>query len=187
MIAEIQQPVIITIAIILGIFAGIIILLLASYKKVPQGQALVRTGLGGHKATFSGILVLPSLHKAHYIDTTYTRLLIDWQGKHGITCKDNVRINIMAAYFVRINNTVEDVTKAIQSFGIEKASDKQVAEDLFSNKVREAILNVSKQLDFDELDNNRVAYGKQILDAIDKKSNGYILENVIIEDISKIK
>jgi uncharacterized membrane protein YqiK len=51
------------------IMVGLLILLVKCYRKVPQGTALVRTGMGGARvSTSSGMVVIPVLHRAEPMD-----------------------------------------------------------------------------------------------------------------------
>ena len=55
------------------------------FRKVQQGQALVKNGAGGTSVTFSGKLIYPVFHKAEYMDISVTRLEINRRGQQGLT------------------------------------------------------------------------------------------------------
>ena len=80
------------------------------------------------------------------------------RAEQGLICKDNLRADIVVAFFVRVNNTVEDVHKVAQSLGCQRASDRQALVELFDAKFSEALKTVGKQFDFSELYTNRVAF-----------------------------
>ncbi|HVK57659.1 MAG TPA: flotillin family protein, partial [Candidatus Kapabacteria bacterium] len=73
------------------LFAGSAVLISRFYRKVEQGQALVRNGMGGTKVSFSGMIVLPILHQPEYMDISVKRVEIDRNGKNGLICMDNLR------------------------------------------------------------------------------------------------
>jgi len=63
----------------LGIILFLIIVYFAIiamfYKKVPQGQALVRTGFGGTKvATDKGLYVVPVFHRVEIMDVSVKKI-----------------------------------------------------------------------------------------------------------------
>jgi uncharacterized membrane protein YqiK len=45
------------------IIVAFLVLLFKRYKKVPQGKALVRNGIGGTLVRFTGMFVVPIFHR----------------------------------------------------------------------------------------------------------------------------
>jgi len=181
MLAFAQEVLTVAIAVIVIIGTGFLALLLKCYKKVAQGQALIRNGVGGTKVSFSGKFVIPILHRVEYMDISVKRIEIDRRTEQGLICKDNLRADIVVAFFVRVNNTVEDVIKVAQSLGCDRASDRQALVELFDAKFSEALKTVGKQFDFAELYTNRVRFREQILDVIGTDLSGYVLEDAAID------
>ena len=50
------------------VLVGLLILIIKCYRKVNQGEALVRNGMGGTKVCFTGVPVIPIIHKAEIMD-----------------------------------------------------------------------------------------------------------------------
>jgi len=170
---------IIVFAVLFGL--GFLALLVKCYQKVCQGQALIRNGVGGTRVSFSGMFVIPVLHRVEYMDISVKRIEIDRRGEQGLICKDNLRADIVVAFFVRVNNTTQDVIKVAQSLGCVRASDRQALVELFDAKFSEALKTVGKQFDFSELYTNRMRFREQILDVIGTDLSGYILEDAAID------
>jgi uncharacterized membrane protein YqiK len=170
---------------VVAIVAGLIVLglmvLIKCYRKVLQGQALIRNGMGGTKVCFSGMLVIPVLHRAEYMDVSVKRIEIDRRAQQGLICKDNLRADIVVAFFVRVNNTVEDVIQVAQALGCKRASDQAALVELFDAKFSEALKTVGKQFDFSELYTDRMRFREQILQIIGTDLSGYILEDAAID------
>ncbi|MCP4262513.1 MAG: flotillin family protein [Planctomycetes bacterium] len=181
MLAFAQEVFVVVVVVIAVIATGFFALLLKCYKKVSQGQALIRNGVGGTKVSFSGKFVIPIMHRVEYMDVSVKRIEIDRRALQGLVCKDNLRADIVVAFFVRVNNTVEDVIKVAQSLGCERASDRQALVELFDAKFSEALKTVGKQFDFVELYTDRVRFREQILDVIGTDLSGYILEDAAID------
>lgn len=160
---------------------GFLALLVKCYQKVSQGQALIRNGVGGTRVSFSGMFVIPVLHKAEYMDISVKRIEIDRRAVQGLICKDNLRADIVVAFFVRVNNTTQDVVKVAQSLGCMRASDSRALVELFDAKFSEALKTVGKQFDFSELYTNRMRFREQILEIIGTDLSGYILEDAAID------
>ena len=169
------------------IVVGLLIMVIKCYRKVLLGQALIRNGMGGTKVSFSGTFVIPILHKCEFMDISVKRIEIDRRALQGLICKDNLRADIVVAFFVRVNNTVEDVIKVAQSLGCERASDRLALIELFDAKFSEALKTVGKQFDFSELYTNRVSFREQILDVIGTDLNGYVLEDAAIDYLEQTK
>jgi len=176
-----QQVMIVAVVVIVIVAMGFFALLLKCYKKVSQGQALIRNGVGGTQVSFSGKFVIPIMHRVEYMDVSVKRIEIDRRALQGLVCKDNLRADIVVAFFVRVNNTVEDVIKVAQSLGCERASDRQALVELFDAKFSEALKTVGKQFDFVELYTDRVRFREQILDVIGTDLSGYVLEDAAID------
>ena len=162
-------------------FVGILALLVKCYRKVSQGEALIRNGAGGTKVVFSGKIVIPILHKVEFMDISVKRIEIDRHGSQGLICKDNLRADIKVAFFVKVNNTIDDVKKVAQALGCVRASDEQALYDLFDAKFSEALKSVGKRFDFAELYVSRVKFKEQILEIIGTDLNGYVLEDAAID------
>ena len=105
----------VVVVVIVVIATGFLALLLKCYRKVSQGQALIRNGVGGTTVSFSGKFVIPIMHRVEYMDVSVKRIEIDRRTQQGLICKDNLRADICVAFFVRVNNTVDDVIKVAQS------------------------------------------------------------------------
>ena len=122
---------IIVIAVILLIVIGMIVLIAKWYKKVAQGEALVRTGVGGVKVSFNGMFVVPVFHRAEVMDISVKAMEINRMGKDGLICHDNLRADIKVVFFVRVNKSMEDVVNVAQTIGCGRASDIQTLNNLF--------------------------------------------------------
>ncbi len=160
---------------------GFLSFIIKMYRKVSQGTALVRNGAGGAKVTFSGMLVVPVLHRAELMEISLKRIEIERMGKDGLICADNIRADIKVAFFVRVNKTVDDVLKVAQSVGCERASDHKALIELFDAKFSEALKTVGKQFDFVDLYNSRERFKSEILQIIGTDLNGYILDDAAID------
>ncbi|WP_439130606.1 flotillin family protein [Polaribacter sp.] len=174
------------IGISLGLIAFLVIVYFAIiamfYKKIPQGDALVRTGFGGTKvATDKGLYVVPVFHRVEIMDISVKKIQIERLGNEGLICKDNMRADIKVAFFVRVNNEIEFIKKVAQTIGCARASDIKTLEDLFEAKFSEALKTVGKKFEFTELYEARREFRDEIVDIIGTDLNGYTLEDCAID------
>ncbi|PVY39629.1 flotillin family protein [Pontibacter virosus] len=171
-----------SIVIILAVFAiGFIAIVIKMYQKAIQGEAMVRTGLGDTKVSFSGIFVVPVIHKLEVMDITLKTIVISRTGSEGLICKDNLRADIKVNFFLRVNKTPEDVIQVAQSIGCKRASDHSALESLFDAKFSEALKTVGKHFDFVDLYQSRDDFKRQILQTIGTDLNGYVLDDCAID------
>ncbi len=164
---------------------GLVAFFVKMYNKASQGQALVKTGMGGSKVSFSGMLVVPVIHKLEKMDITVKKITISREGKEGLICKDNMRADIQVNFFVRVNQTEQDVIKVAQSIGCARASEQQSLVALFDAKFSEALKTVGKHFDFVELYNSRDAFKSEILQIIGTDLNGYVLDDCAIDSLEQ--
>ncbi|QHL89232.1 flotillin family protein [Nibribacter ruber] len=160
---------------------GLFIVIIKMYRKAIQGEAMVRTGMGDTKVSFSGIFVVPIIHKLEMMDITLKTIVIARTGTEGLICKDNLRADIKVNFFVRVNKTAEDVVNVAQSIGCKRASDPLALESLFDAKFSEALKTVGKHFDFVDLYQSRDEFKRQILATIGTDLNGYILDDCAID------
>lgn len=179
-----------TILYYVGIGIGLILFLIIVYfaiiamfyKKVHQGQALVRTGFGGTRvATDKGLYVVPVFHRVEIMDISVKRINIERLAHEGLICKDNMRADIKVAFFVRVNNDVSFIKKVAQTIGVSRASRQETLEELFEAKFSEALKTVGKKFDFIELYEARREFRDEIVDIIGTDLNGYTLEDCAID------
>ncbi len=157
------------------------------YRKVEQGEALVRNGVGGTVVSFTGKFVIPIMHKVEFMDISVNRLEVSRMGKDGLICKDNMRADIQVNFFIRVNKTPADVIAVATTIGCERASDINAIRDLFDAKFSEALKTVGRQFDFIELYDSRESFRDQIIKIIGTDLNGYVLEDAAIDYLEQTK
>jgi uncharacterized membrane protein YqiK len=168
-------------AIVFIIFAFFVILSMF-YKKIPQGKAIVRSGVGGTKVAFNkGMYVIPVFHKMEIMDISVKKIEINRMQGDGLICKDNIRADIKVAFFVRVNKSVDDVINVAQNLGCDRASDPETLKSIFEAKFSEALKTVGKKFDFTELYEARREFRDEILNIIGTDLNGYILDDCAID------
>lgn len=163
------------------IFIGVALLVVKCYRKIEQGKAIVRNGIGGTKVSFSGIVVVPVIHRFEEMDISVKRIEIYRHGEDGLVCMDNIRADIKVAFFVRVNKTAEDVLRVAQSIGCLRASDQQALVELFDAKFSEALKTAGKQFDFTDLYSERERFKEEILKVVGTDLNGFVLDDAAID------
>ncbi|GHF75843.1 hypothetical protein GCM10018783_52310 [Streptomyces griseosporeus] len=174
---------------VIGVLAAAFLLVVAAvllvfsrlFRKVEQGKALIVSKLRKVDVTFTGQVVLPVLHKAEVMDISVKTIEITRAGKEGLICRDNIRADIRISFFVKVNQTVQDVIKVAQAVGTQRASDQRTLQELFHAKFSEALKTVGKQMDFTDLYTQREELRYKIIELIGVDLNGYHLEDAAID------
>ena len=175
-------PVLTGAGIFFAILMGLAALFKAFYIKVDQGTALIVNDMSTKpKVHFTGALVYPIIYRKELMKVSLITLEVDRRGKDGLICADNMRADITVAFYLRVNETAEDVLKVAKSLGANRASDKEAVNQLFNAKFSEALKTVGKQIDFVNLFENRQEFREKIIEVIGDDLNGYILEDVAID------
>ncbi|WP_140919240.1 hypothetical protein [Limnobaculum xujianqingii] len=176
------MPFLTIVAVIIVAILGLFGLFKAFYIKVPQGTALIVNDMSSQpKVHFTGALVYPVIYKKEFMRISLLTLEVDRRGKDGLICKDNLRADITVAFYLRVNETTEDVLKVAKAIGVDRASDHQAVSTLFSAKFSEALKTVGKQFELAKLFEDRQNFRDRIVDVIGKDLNGYALEDVAID------
>lgn len=164
------------------VIVGFFLLFKAFYIKVPQGTALIVNDMTSKpKVHFTGALVYPIIYKKEFMKISLITFDVERRGKDGLICQDNLRADICVAFYLRVNETTEDVLKVAKSIGVDRASDQQAVSTLFSAKFSEALKTVGKQFELAKLFEDRMNFRERIIDVIGKDLNGYALEDVAID------
>lgn len=154
----------------------------AFYIKVPQGTALIVNDMSSTpKVHFTGALVYPVIYKKEFMKISLITLEVDRRAKDGLICKDNMRADITVAFYLRVNETQQDVLKVAKAIGVDRASDRTAVNELFNAKFSEALKTVGKQIEFVKLFENRQEFRDRIIEVIGNDLNGYVLEDVAID------
>ncbi len=179
---SVLMPILTGVAMFLVFLLGLAGLFKAFYFKVAQGTALIVNDMSSKpKVHFTGALVYPIIYKRELMKISLITLEVDRRGSDGLICADNMRADITVAFYLRVNETAEDVLKVAKSIGADRASDKDAVNELFAAKFSEALKTVGKQIEFVQLFENRQKFRDQIIEVIGDDLNGYVLEDVAID------
>lgn len=179
---EMVMPFLMGVGLFFLVIFGFFVLFKAFYIKVPQGTALIVNDMSSTpKVHFTGALVYPVIYLKEFMRISLITLEVDRRGKDGLICKDNMRADITVAFYLRVNETQEDVLKVAKAIGVDRASDRAAVNELFNAKFSEALKTVGKQFDFVQLFENRQDFRDRIVEVIGNDLNGYVLEDVAID------
>lgn len=165
--------------ILIGLFAiGLVFARL--YRRSSKELAFVRTGLGGQKVVMDGgAIMLPVFHECVNINMNTLKLEVSRAGADSLITLDRLRVDAVAAFFVRVIPSVEGVANAAQTLGqrtMHPDSLKELVEDKFVDALRAAAVSMSMH----QLLDKRADFIQAVQNAVseDLLKNGLELESV---------
>lgn len=150
------------------------------YRRSSKELAFVRTGLGGQKVVMDGgAIVLPIFHECVNINMNTLKLEVARAGADSLITLDRLRVDAVAAFFVRVIPSVEGVANAAQTLGqrtMHPDSLKELVEDKFVDALRAAAVSMSMH----QLLDKRADFIQAVQNAVseDLLKNGLELESV---------
>lgn len=165
---------------------GLMVLFKSFYITIPPDTVLIVNSLTAKpKVHFSGPVVYPILYKKEFMKIELIAFNVECRGETSLVSKDHLRVDIVALFYLRVNETTDDVLKVAKSIGIARASDQKVVSALFSAKFSDALKTVVKQFELATLLEDHLNVRERIIDVIGEDLNGYALEDVAIDYIAQ--
>jgi uncharacterized membrane protein YqiK len=165
--------------VLVGLFAiGLVFSRL--YRRSSKELGFVRTGLGGQKVVMDGgAIVLPVFHECVNINMNTLKLEVSRAGADSLITLDRLRVDAVAAFFVRVIPSVEGVANAAQTLGqrtMHPDSLKELVEDKFVDALRAAAVSMGMH----QLLDKRADFIQAVQNAVseDLLKNGLELESV---------
>ena len=178
----VTEPLFIAIGAGVIIIFGLLVMVSKFYHKVEQGQVLLINKRGKEpEVSTTGGLVIPIIHKKEIMDISTKRMVLEREGRSGLICKDNIRADIIITFYIRVNETKEDILRVAKQVGCERSSYPETLQELFEAKFSEALKTVGKQLNFVDLFTQRDEFRDKIKQIIGQDLSGYVLEDVAID------
>ncbi len=157
------------------------------YKRSTKETAFVRTGLGGQKVIMDGgAIVLPVFHERVLVNMNTLKLEVQRRERESLITKDRMRVDVTAAFFVRVKQTEESVSIAAQTLGARTMSPeelKALVEDKFVDSLRATAATMTIQ----ELQDMRRDFVQAVQNAVaeDLEKNGLELESVSLTSLDQ--
>jgi flotillin len=178
----VMEPLYLAIGIGLLFVFSMLVMVAKFYHKVEQGQALIINKLRAEpEISTTGGMVIPIIHKKEVMDISTKRMMLERKGRSGLICQDNIRADIIITFYIRVNETKEDILRVAKQVGCDRSSYPETLQELFEAKFSEALKTVGKQLNFTELFTQRNIFRDKIKEVIGQDLSGYVLEDVAID------
>lgn len=157
------------------------------YRRSTKEIAFVRTGLGGQKVIMDGgAIVLPVFHECVNVNMNTLKLEVTRRERESLITRDRMRVDVTAAFFVRVKQTEEAIATAAQTLGGKTMSPNELralVEDKFVDSLRATAATMSIQ----ELQDKRRDFVQAVQNAVaeDLEKNGLELESVSLTSLDQ--
>jgi uncharacterized membrane protein YqiK len=166
---------------------GLWLAMLSFYRRTSADQAFVRTGRGGSKVVLDGgDVVIPFLHTIREINLKTMKLGVNPRGQNALITRDNLRANVLAQFYIRVQADTEHILNAARSLG-ENSVNAETVEALVSEKLVSALRAIASQMDLFEIHTKRDEFAEKVKEHVktDLESNGLLLESVTISELDQ--
>ena len=175
-----------TFVLLLGLVAiGIVFARL--YHRASKEIAFVRTGLGGQRVVMDGgAIVLPIFHEIIPVNMNTLKLEVSRREAQSLITLDRMRVDVAAAFFVRVKLVQESVSTAAQTLGrktMEPIELRNLVEDKFVDSLRATAATMTMK----ELQDKRREFVQAVQNAVaeDLEKNGLELESVSLTSLDQ--
>jgi uncharacterized membrane protein YqiK len=157
------------------------------YRKASANMAYVKTGMGGAAVIMdAGRLILPVIHQIIPVSLETMRLNVERRGTHALITKDNLRVDLSAEFYIKVQANRDDILQAARSLGGRNVQPQAVSE-LVQEKLISALRTVAATKDLVELHAKRDEFAAAVQQIVthDLASNGLTLESVTISALDQ--
>jgi uncharacterized membrane protein YqiK len=167
------------------LFIGVVFARL--YQRATKETAFVRTGLGGQKVIMDGgAIVLPIFHEIIPVNMNTLKLEVSRKDEQSLIALDRMRVDVAAAFFVRVKQVAESVSTAAQTLGRKTMAPSELrtlVEDKFVDSLRATAATMTMQ----ELQDKRREFVQAVQNAVaeDLEKNGLELESVSLTSLDQ--
>src|SRR4051812_35737888 len=157
------------------------------YRKASANMAFVRTGWGGAKPIKDGgTFVMPVIHQVIPVSLETMRLNVERRGPHALITKDNLRVDLSAEFYIKVQANRDDILQAARSLGSRSVQPDAVSE-LVQEKLVSALRTVAATRDLVDLHCKRDEFASSVQAIVihDLAHNGLTLESVTISSLDQ--
>ncbi|MGR9107653.1 MAG: flotillin domain-containing protein [Gammaproteobacteria bacterium] len=163
------------------------IVLARLYRRASKEISFVRTGLGGQMVVMDGgAVVLPIFHDVIPVNMNTLKLEVHRGEGASLITKDRLRVDIVAAFFVRVMPNREAIANAAQTLG-RKTLDPMALKELVEDKFVDSLRATAATMTMQQLQDARHDFVQGVQNAVseDLLKNGLELESVSLTSLDQ--
>jgi len=173
---------------VVGLLFAVILVLVVKYcyRRPDPGQAIVvMTGRGTRRAFFRSTMVLPLIHKSWFVDTTIKTLVIEPEPGELLRTKDDQPASYKVHAHVKINQTTDDVIKAVDSLGCERAADPKAVMELLRPSIVAAMKTAAREQTFADLRHDPLPFVNDTYHELGTNLVGFVVDELVVESVTR--
>jgi uncharacterized membrane protein YqiK len=184
--SDLEAIVVLTVLAVAVVTAGVVVLVLRRCVVRPSpSEALVIATTRGMQVSFGARLVLPLVQRAERVPLVLVRIDVERRKLESLRTRDGQRLDVMASLFIRVNHTVEDVLRAVSTFGPTNVGDREALQGYFAPKLVEALRDVIGRLDADEVIERPHETRERVLEVMGRDLCGFVVEDAMIDRVER--
>ena len=175
------------VGVLLLVIGAIVITVTRLYRKSSANEAFVRTGNGGTQCVVDGgKLVIPVLHNVIPVSLETMRLDVRRLEKDALITGDNLRTDVEAEFYIKVQKNDNDIINAATSLG-ERSVNADTVKELVEQKLVSALRTVAATKTLNELHTKRSDFADAVQAIVeqDLKHNGLTLESTTISRLDQ--
>ena len=157
------------------------------YHRASKERSFVRTGLGGQKVVKDGgAVVLPVFHEVIPVNMNTLKLEVMRNKAESLITKDRMRVDIVAAFFVRVIPSQDGIANAAQTLG-QRTLHPDALKELVEDKFVDALRSTAATMTMQQLQDQRPEFVQGVQNAVseDLTKNGLELESVSLTSLDQ--
>jgi flotillin len=170
---------------LIGVFYALVT---ALWRKTSADEAFVMTGgaRGSRVILDGGAFVFPLVHNVVPVNLKTMKLGVNPHGANALITHDNLRSDILAQFYIRVQADSEHILNAARSLGVNSVNAENV-ENLVSEKLVSALRAIASQMDLFEIHTKRDEFAERVKEHVksDLEANGLLLESVTISQMDQ--
>src|SRR5215213_7019527 len=173
--------------VIILFFVAVAAVIAKLYRKASANMSFVRTGMGGARVVQDGgTIIIPVVHQVIPVSLETMRLNVERRGTHALITKDNLRVDLSAEFYIKVQANADDILQAARSLGGRNVQPDAVSE-LVQEKLVSALRTVAATKELVELHAKRDEFASAVQEIVrhDLASNGLTLESVTISSLDQ--
>ncbi len=186
-INEISAGILTIVGAVVLLVSGLLIIIARLYQKTSANEAFVRTGMGGRSVVLDGgALVIPVVHKTVPVVLETMKLEVERGGEDALITRDNLRCDIRAEFYIKVQGVKDDILNASRSLG-DRSVHADTVRELVFEKLVSALRSVAATRELAQLHAERDDFATAVSELVreDLKSNGLTLESVTISRLDQ--
>lgn len=169
------------------IVSGVLIVIAKLYQRTSANQGFVRTGMGGRRVVLDGgAIVIPVVHRVVPVSLETMKLEVERAGEDALITRDNLRCDIRAEFYIKVQAAQDDILNASRSLG-DRSINAAAVRELVFEKLVSALRSVAATRELAQLHAERDDFANAVSQLVreDLKSNGLTLESVTISRLDQ--